>query len=197
MLAAPSAPPDDPLLPFGDYFAAAFADAFPDATSRLSPAQLAAAAHSYLFRFDERFSDAFIAAHLATVADALAASLSRPPADQYTLRLVHTFAKDCAHSHFSLRWQDISDFVRVNSPPLEQLVSTNHLLAVLHHYLCTTTPADSDTDPAPLPDLNPVHLNELLNHNVTVLVFVYANYCSLCKRLKPIFECAAALSTPF
>lgn len=169
-----------PLPAFGEYFSVYFTQLFPAIAAMLHRERTVLAANIYLFRFDNHLSPHFINNNLDSFSRSIAdvSGKSIPEAR----RLFTYGVRDAARNYFASGWDNIPQFVSANATALRHLQTQNTKLAVL---------AESLQNAPSLPEVDPVLLNSLLENKLPVMVMVYADYCSVCKAVKPFFEDAA------
>lgn len=167
--------------PFGEYFAHVFAKHFPLIASLVRKEQIIIAANVYLFRFDKRLSDDFVDNHIDAVARSIADAAGISVAE--ARRLFRKSARDASRAYFADGWDNVVRFIHSNAPCLQELQRRNTRHTALLECVLSEKAA---------PDVDPFHLQTLLETKLPIVVFIYANYCSVCKEIRPIFEEMAA-----
>lgn len=166
---------------FGDYFANVFLKRFPRLTASLHRSQVIDAANVYLFRFDKRLSKEFVEKFISTVANALADVMHVSVAEAN--RIFRESARDVSREYFARGWEDVTRFIKSNTPALLDLQRRSTRCVAL---------LDCIRNKAAAPDVDPSVLQSLIETKLPVIVFVYANYCSVCKQVRPIFDKVAS-----
>lgn len=170
-----------PPPPFGEYFTNKLLKRFPRLTATLHRSQIVDAANVYLFRFDKRLSKEFVEKFIDTIANALADALHVTVAEGN--RIFRESARDLSRAYFSRGWEDVNRFIKSNTPALLDLQRRSTRCVAL---------LDCIRNEAAAPEVDPSVLQSLIETKLPVIVFVYANYCSVCKQVRPIFEKVAA-----
>lgn len=170
-----------PLASFGEMAAERFHNDYPQLTeyTPLDCTQFVAALH--LFRFDPRLSSEFIQSRLDDYASTLA---THPDYTEKTVRRIfHASMQKAARSYFSTGWDNSSAIIAANIPALEKLRQES----------ARTMPWTDSLQSAVdiVPDVDPVVIRTLIEHDLPVVVRVFAHYCSGCKAMKPAFDQAA------
>ena len=165
---------------FTEYYADHFSKRYPHFAAFMNPAQPAFAASVYLFRYDPRLSPEFIQstvdAFARTFADISGKSV------QEARRVFTSDVRDTAREYFTNGWHHVDNFLKSNKPVLQILRKQNTELSNITDNVKTS---DGTIE------VDPVLLQALLEKHLPVLVFVYADYCSVCKMVRPVFEDAA------
>lgn len=165
---------------FTEYYADHFAKRYPHFSAFMNPAQPAFAASVYLFRYDSRLSPEFIQSTVDAFARTFA-DISGKSA-QEARRVFTSDVRDTAREYFTNGWHHVDKFVKSNTPVL-------HILRKQNTELSNITDNVKSSDGTI--EVDPVLLQALLEKNLPVLLFVYADYCSVCKMVRPIFEDAS------
>lgn len=162
--------------PFSSFFTSYFFSHHPDIANYLRPQQTALAAAVYLFRFSPRLSDSFVSDTLTSIARAIAEVSGKSVAE--SRRLFVTAARKASHVYFSEGWDNVSTFVAANAPVLLDLQKRHAKIQAVSTAL----------DKGEAPEVNPVLLHALLDRQTPLVVFVFADYCSVCKAVRPIVQ---------
>ncbi|PXF46601.1 Thioredoxin M2, chloroplastic [Gracilariopsis chorda] len=169
--------PSNAIASFGEYFAVYFANRYPQISAKIRPDRTTFAANVFLFRFDSRLSVQFVRNHIdsfsRSIADASGKSI--PEARRLFTVSVH----DAARAYFASGWKDVSPYLHSNASSLTHLRLQNTKLDELQQALNTSSQ---------LPQVDLILLQSLFENNMPVLLFVYADYCSVCKAVRPVFE---------
>lgn len=176
----PILPPLLPPKPFGEYYAAHLASTHRHISELLQPGQAAFAATVHLFRFDKRLSSDFIQNNVDAFVRAISeiSGVSVIEAHRVFLSSFH----NASRVYFGTGWNNISTFVKLNSSALHNLHVQNTKITAL---------TDAFQTISSTPEIDPVLLQGLLENGLPVLVMVSADYCSVCKAIRPYFEEAA------
>lgn len=165
--------------PFSSFFTSYFLSHHPDIANHLRPQQTALAAAVYLFRFSPRLSNSFVADTLSSIARAIAEVSGKSVAE--SSRLFATAARKASHVYFGEGWDNVSTFVAANAPVLLDLQKRHAKIQAISNAL----------ESGEAPEVNPVLLHALLDRRQPLVVFVFANYCSVCKAVRPIVQAVA------
>lgn len=163
--------------PFGDFFVERFGQNHPKIAPTIRPDQTSLAANAYLFRFDDRLSKDFVESSIDAVTHLIADSSGKSLEE--ARRLFTTSARDAARSYFATSWFDVSHYINANKPSLLALRRLNTQHVAIRDFLNLRTPGA---------EVDPIMLDALRETDLTIIVFVFANYCSSCKAVRPLFE---------
>ncbi|CDF36504.1 unnamed protein product [Chondrus crispus] len=170
--------------PFSRFFARYFEHHHPAIATHLRTDRAAFAAAVFLYRFDRRISPEFTKQSLDSIARAISECSGKSLPE--SRRLFAAAAKNASREYFSHGWDDINPFIQANTPVLLDLQRQSTKLNALSKRIHDA--------PEPAPEVDPVALRALADIHQLVLVLVYADYCSTCTALRPVFEKAAHLS---